>query len=51
MKRDMKIKIVLAAILTFATLMGLNALGSAVYRADHGVTHVSSVSHQQTELT
>ena len=38
MKSEMKIKIVLAAILTIATLISVDALVSAVYRADHGVT-------------
>jgi hypothetical protein len=32
MKSDLKIKIVLAAILTIATLLGVNALVSAVHR-------------------
>jgi hypothetical protein len=51
MKSELKIKIVLAAILTIATLLGVNALVSAVYRADHGVTRASSVWHQDQEPT
>ena len=43
MKRDMKNKIAMAAILIAATLIGVNALMSAVYRADHGAIHVSSL--------
>ncbi|WP_439922700.1 hypothetical protein [Nitrobacter sp. JJSN] len=38
MKSDMKIKIVLAAILAVATLVSVSALVSAVHRADNGAT-------------
>jgi hypothetical protein len=48
---DVKIKIVLAAILAIGTLMGITALVSAVHKADHGTTHTSSVWHQPQELT
>jgi hypothetical protein len=35
-KGDVKIKMVLGAILVSATLLGVNELASAAYRADHG---------------
>lgn len=38
MKGRMTIKIVLAAILIIATLLGINALLSTVHKADHGAT-------------
>jgi hypothetical protein len=38
----MKVQIVLAAILTIGTLMGVGALVSAVQKADHGTAHTSS---------
>ena len=48
---DMKIKIILAAILTIATLLGVSALVSALNKADHGANHTSSIWHQHQELT
>lgn len=48
---ELKIQIILAAILIVATLLGVNALVSAVYKTDHGATHTSSVWHQHQELT
>jgi hypothetical protein len=35
---DVKIKMVLGAILVSATLLGVNELASAAYRADHGAS-------------
>jgi hypothetical protein len=35
-KGDVKIKMVLGAILVSATLLGVNELASAAYRGDHG---------------
>ena len=37
LEREMKIKIFLGAILTIATLISIDALMSAVHKADHGV--------------
>jgi hypothetical protein len=51
----MKVQIVLAAILTIGTLLGVGALVSAVQKADHGTArtssaHTSSVWHEHQGL-
>jgi hypothetical protein len=39
-KGDVKIKMVLGAILVSATLLGVNELASAAYRGDHGAAPI-----------
>ncbi|EAQ34537.1 hypothetical protein NB311A_05951 [Nitrobacter sp. Nb-311A] len=51
MNNEAKIKIILAIILAVATLLGLNALVSAVMKAEHNrATHTSSISQQELTL-
>ncbi len=51
MNNETKIKVILALILAVATLLGLNALVSAVQKSDHNnATHTSSVWQQEPAL-
>lgn len=48
MNNETKIKVILALILAVATLLGLNALVSAVQKSEHNnATHTSSVWQQE----
>ena len=51
MNNETQIKVILAVILTVATLLGLNALVSAVMKTDQNrATHTSSVWQQELTL-